>query len=159
MAEDCGLRPRTALGPHLVQFGFVHSSVAVERRSLGGRVFLDETEPERCNGFRGLFWLLFLRSSPIVGRLLIAGLDGGTGAASTGAVGGLCDFALGPESALLMVAAVWLEYPESLWRSLLRPTFSGVGVLSEPRSDGWERLAATLALAAGERRKLSMTLS
>jgi len=57
-----------------------------------------------------------------------------------------------PESALLlMVAAVWLEYPESLWRSMLT-TFSAAG-FSLPRSEWWERFAATLA--AGDLRNAS----
>jgi hypothetical protein len=67
-----------------------------------------------------------------------------------------------------MVAAVWLEYPESLWRSLWT-TFSARGdaLLSAPMLDWYERLAATLAstlawaAAAGDRRprRPSMTPS
>jgi hypothetical protein len=66
-------------------------------------------------------------------------------------VDGLEAFALMPESALLMVAAVWLEYPESLWRSMLA-TLSTVG-FSLLRSELLERFAATLA--AGDLRNAS----
>ena len=71
----------------------------------------------------------------------MAGLEGGMGAALVGAVGGL--LALGPESALPMVAAVWLEYPESLCMSLGKTS-------SLPRSAEGERFAATLAVGAGD---------
>jgi hypothetical protein len=76
-----------------------------------------------------------------------------------GARGGLWPLALGPVSALLMVAAVWLEYPESLWRSLWTP-FPDGGDLSWPTS-GLERLAATLAfsLETGDRRRTTSSSS
>ena len=85
----------------------------------------------------------------IVGaRRLMVGLGGGSGAAGT--TGGLRDLTLGAESALLMVAAVWLEYPESLAAS--GPTFS-TSSLSALRSLECERLAPTLAsLGAGDPR-------
>jgi hypothetical protein len=112
-------------------------------------VLRDETDPDLdSRGFRGLCWLLRLRSSPNAGRFFSAGLGGGLSSALTGAAGGLCDFALGAESALLMVAAVWLEYPESLWTSMLWTTFSAAGWRSEP-TEFCERLAATLAFSGG----------
>lgn len=65
-------------------------------------------------------------------------------------MGGLEALALMAESALLlMVAAVWLEYPESLWRSMLT-VFSTTG-FSVPRSEWCERFAATLAAGDGLR--------
>lgn len=82
-------------------------------------------------------------------------------AALGGARGGLWlwPFALGPESALLMVAAVWLEYPESLWRSLWPPLATDAEDLS--LTSGFERLAATLAfsLPTGDRRKVTSSQS
>lgn len=62
-------------------------------------------------------------------------------------VGGLRwdEAALAAESALLMPATDWLEYPESLLTSeVFGPR--AVGVLSVPRSSGLERLVRTLAL-------------
>jgi hypothetical protein len=148
------------------QLGSVHSSDVW--RSRGGR-FRDDTEAVRARGLRGLLVpLLLWRSSLLlsVGRRGFgAGLAGAAGAAltftCTGATGGLCDFALGAESALLMVAAVWLEYPESLWRSMWTAC-SALGDLSPPRSDGFDLLAAMLALSlgwpfAGDRRNDSST--
>lgn len=78
--DGSGLRPREgrALGPHLVQFGSVQSSDGgAARRLMEGR--LEATELVRCNGLRGLLWLLlFLLSVTSVGRLLdAAGLEGG----------------------------------------------------------------------------------
>lgn len=55
------------------------------------------------------------------------------------------DVALAAESALLMPATDWLEYPESLLTSQLFGTLP-VGVLSVPKSSGLERLVRTLAL-------------
>lgn len=71
--------------------------------------------------------------------------------------GGLRDVALGAESAELFEAAVKLEYPESLRRSMLVGIFSAAGALSVLRS--LERLVLTLAWATGEdlREKLSVT--
>lgn len=66
------------------------------------------------------------------------------GAALVGAVGGL--LALGPESALPMVAAVWLEYPESLCMSLGKTS----SLPRLPSSAEGERFAATLAVGAGD---------
>ena len=65
--------------------------------------------------------------------------------------------ALGAESAELFEAAVKLEYPESLRRSMLVGIFSAAGTLSVLRS--LERLVLTLAWATGEdlREKLSVT--
>ena len=102
-----------------MQLGSLQSSgcARVGLRVAAGRC-LEAVELLRCNGLRGLS-VVFLRSSTTVGRRLVAaGLGGGIEAALEGAVE-VCDsFALGTESALLMVPAVWLEYPESLWRSL-----------------------------------------
>lgn len=82
----------------------------------------------------------------------VAGLGGGIEAALEGAVE-VCDiFALDAESALLMVPAVWLEYPEaSLWRSMGTIFSVSARGLSVPRSEGLERFAATLA--PGEERR------
>jgi len=150
---------------HSVQLGSVQSSSfplsAVGLRSLG---FLVATEPDRC-GLRGLLWLLWLltfRSSVMVGRLLATtGLGGGSEGAVGGMLGGLCndcnDCTLVAESALLMallMALCTVEYPLSLRTSTLT-AFSTGGDLSSPRSDGWERFAATLA--AGDRRNDSRT--
>lgn len=55
------------------------------------------------------------------------------------------DVALAAESALLIPATDWLEYPESLLPSMLFGTLS-VGVLSVPISSGFERLVRTFAL-------------
>lgn len=149
-----------ALGPHVLQLGSLHSSVfcvMVGLRTGGGRG-LDADELVRCSGLRGLSAVGLLRSSTTVGRLFeVCGLGGGMEAALEGAVEVCENFALGPESALLMVPAVWLEYPESLRRSMgtavsVEPSATG---LSAPKSDGWERFAATLA--AGERRNDSST--
>ena len=73
-----------------------------------------------------------------MGRLF--GLGVGGGSAITEA---LLDFWLCAESALLIVAVVWLEYPESLAAS--GPTTSTVFTLL--KTDECDRLAATLALA------------
>jgi hypothetical protein len=62
------------------------------------------------------------------------------------ATGGLrCDVALAAESALLMPATDWLEYPESLLTSLFFGSLP-VGVFSVPMSSGSERLVRTFAL-------------
>lgn len=93
---------------------------------------MEVVEGARCSGlFRGLLWLLFwlwllcclsLATKVCRRRVAVAaGLGGGMGATVAvvvEAAGGL--LALGAESALLMVAAVWLEYPESLCKSLGR---------------------------------------
>lgn len=55
------------------------------------------------------------------------------------------DVALAAESALLMPATDWLEYPESLLTSMLFGTLP-IGVLSGPMSSGLERLVRTFAL-------------
>lgn len=142
-----------ALGPHVLQCGSLHSSgcvcVRVVLLAPGGR--LEAVELLRCNGLRGLS-VTFLRSSTTVGRRLeVAGLGGGIEAALEGAVE-VCDiFALDAESALLMVPAVWLEYPESLRRSMGTTFSCSARGLSVPKSDGLERFAATLA--AGEERR------
>lgn len=92
-----------------------------------------------------LVWLLFRSSLVTVGRL--CGALRGTEATLVGGEDGLRDdLVLWAESALLAVAAVWQEYPDSLWRSSVT-TFSWAGALSPtPRSEGCERLVATLAL-------------
>jgi hypothetical protein len=77
-----------------------------------------------------------------------------------GRTGGLRDVALGAESAELFEAAVKLEYPESLRRSMLTGTiFSGAGTFSGLRS--LERLVLTLAWAVGEalRGRLSLMIT
>jgi hypothetical protein len=64
-----------------------------------------------------------------------------TGAVVVGRTGGLRDVTLGAESAELFEAAVKLEYPESLRRSML-------GII--PGLKSLERLVLTLAWAVGE---------
>lgn len=152
-----------ASGPHLVQPGTVHSSmfrlslrlgtgagcvVMVGRRSGGGR-------REACESLRdkrGTLWLL----CELCWRWWGAGREGfcvgvGEGAAgfAAGTGGLLWDeaalAALAAESALLMPATDWLEYPESLLTSALFGT-GPLGVLSLPMSSGLDRLVRTFAL-------------
>jgi hypothetical protein len=69
-----------------------------------------------------------------------------TGVGAGGRTGGLRDVALGAESAELFEAAVKLEYPESLRRSMLAGiVFSGAGELRS-----LDRLVLTLAWAVGD---------
>jgi hypothetical protein len=155
----------------VVQLGTVQSSslfsrgswVTVGRRWADGRC-LDETDAVRemeTGLWRGLLSLLCcLCSPPTVGRLdLGAGLWETTmGDGAGGRTGGLRDVALGPESAELFEAAVKLEYPESLRRSMLAGIiFSEAGACSVLRS--LDRLVLTLAWAVGEALRGKLPLS
>ena len=108
---------------------------------------LEGWEGVRSKGRRWEDWLLEWRwcsgRSGRSGRAVReAGLCEGPGGGRTGGL--RWDVALGAESALLMVAAVWLEYPESLCWSIGR---SGDG-LSGPWTEGLERFWWTLALGS-----------
>jgi hypothetical protein len=130
------------------------SWVSVGRRAVDGRCF-DETEAVRDGFWRGLFSLLLAllccrESVPVVRRGRGAGLWAGRGAAVAGAAGGLRDVALIAESAELFEAAVKLEYPESLRRSML----VGIGLSWAGGFSAFfrslDRFVLTLAWAVGE---------
>lgn len=125
----------------------------VGRRSLVGR--REACDSRRCRGWRDVLWVLWAlwvlcwRWGGGLG-LCVGGGEGAAGTGLSGTKGGLrCDVALAAESALLMPATDWLEYPESLLRSKLFGT-PPVGVLSAPMPSGSERLVRTLALPGEE---------
>jgi hypothetical protein len=124
--------------------------VAVRRREVDGRGCFDETEAVRERGaglWRGLLSVLCCLDS--ARRCFVAGtLWDTTGVGAGGRTGGLRDVALGAESAELFEAAVKLEYPESLRRSMLAGiVFSGAGELRS-----LDRLDLTLAAVGDELR-------
>lgn len=130
--------------------------VRVGRRSVGGRRDDCESlrgavvESLRDSGWRGALWALW--ALWVLSRRLWDGREGfwaGVGDGFAGRTGGPrwdeAEAALAAESALLMPATDWLEYPESLLPSMLAGTLP-VGVLSGPMSPGLERLVRTFAL-------------
>jgi hypothetical protein len=140
--SECeGLDRRSVCGPGAHSSGR-GSLTRLSRRGWLGRAVTEGRLEGRSGGRRWEEWLLEWRwCSGRSGRAVRdEGLCEGPGGGRTGGL--RWDVALGAESALLMVAAVWLEYPESLCWSIGR---SGGG-LSAPWTEGLERFAWTLAL-------------